>query len=80
MAVLSDGIVGTITAHAPARIMVLGGAPLDGPRTSGGTSYRATRIASKRRRPTGLQDAFQPFRTMTTQCRCQGKYVTRALE
>ena len=32
MAVLSDGIVGTITAHAPARIMVLGGAPLDGPR------------------------------------------------
>ena len=32
MAVLTDGVPATVTASAAARIMVLGGAPLDGPR------------------------------------------------
>ena len=32
MAVLADGVAVTIAADAPARVMVLGGAPLDGAR------------------------------------------------
>jgi hypothetical protein len=67
----------TLYAQAPAhaRLMLLGGEPLDGSATSGGTSSQAPQSASSKRRRTGRQ-------TGSPQCQKRGsssRYRSRGL-